>query len=746
MADPKNPGVRRSYQELFLISFLLLFFELACIRWFGSYVIFLTFFTNVVLLGSFVGMSVGCLAASRRTNFINWTPLVCLIAVVSALGIIYLYQTDHSITVDIGHQYSPDRVYFGTSWRHTDPNTSGIPIELIAGYFFLLVVLMFVGLGQVLGRRFDAIPNRILAYSTNLLGSLAGIVGFGVVSYRWLSPFWWFLIGLGGCCYFARGSLKTRLFTWGFALNTFILVGIAGLGLFNQLLEGPGKREVHWSPYYRIDYRPKSLDISVNGIGHQGMKKIATHKGDYFIPHLLSQAIQDSAKSQEPFEVLVIGAGSGNDVAAALWGGADRVDAVEIDPIIHRLGRRHHPDKPFDDKRVHVHVNDGRNFLKQTDRKYDMVIYALVDSLILHSGYSSLRLENFLFTQEAFEDVRHCLKDDGMFVMYNYYRQGWVAGRLTRMARETFGGHEPVVLQLNEAGESVLEIKENTKGGFTMLFARNDNKLSDAFKNQGLFWIHPRDFKNPLTGFGATAPAAAEGQIRWQGLRPAKVIESESAKQVPRDSWPFLYTREKKIPAFTRNGMLIMGGIAALLVILFTPKRAAARFHWTLFFLGAGFMLLETKSVVHLALLFGSTWKVNSIVFFAILVMTLAANLFVLRFHPKRLAPWYIALIASLILNIFIGPEVFLGMTNAFKYIGSGLVVFIPIFFAGIIFASGFRDAEHPDQAFGANIAGIVLGGLAENFSVVLGFKHLLWIAVAFYLFARLFQRRTASV
>ena len=50
-------------RELFLISFLILFFELACIRWFGSTVVFLTFFTNIVLMACFLGMTVGLLAA-----------------------------------------------------------------------------------------------------------------------------------------------------------------------------------------------------------------------------------------------------------------------------------------------------------------------------------------------------------------------------------------------------------------------------------------------------------------------------------------------------------------------------------------------------------------------------------------------------------------------------------------------------------------------------------------------------------
>ena len=68
-------------------------------------------------------------------------------------------------------------------------------------------------------------------------------------------------------------------------------------------------------------------------------------------------------------------------------------------------------------------------------------------SLVLHSGYSSLRLESFLFTEQAFRDIRARLKPDGVFLMCNYYRQGWVVGRLEEMARKVFGT-EPVVISL----------------------------------------------------------------------------------------------------------------------------------------------------------------------------------------------------------------------------------------------------------------------------------------------------------
>src|SRR5262249_48031677 len=134
-----------------------------------------------------------------------------------------------------------------------------------------------------------------------------------------------------------------------------------------------------------------------------------------------------------------------------------------------------------------------------------------------------------------------------------------------------------------------------------------------------------------------------------------------------------------------------------------------------MFFLGAGFMLLETKGVVHLALLFGSTWMVNSIVFAAILFMALLSNLYVLANPPRRLWPYYGLLIASLLVNLAVPMTSFLAFPGISKVVLSCLVVFIPIFFAGIIFASSFRASRRPEVDFGSNVGGAILGGLSEN-------------------------------
>jgi hypothetical protein len=164
-----------------------------------------------------------------------------------------------------------------------------------------------------------------------------------------------------------------------------------------------------------------------------------------------------------------------------------------------------------------------------------------------------------------------------------------------------------------------------------------------------------------------------------------------------------------------------------------------------MFFLGAGFMLLETKGVVHMALLFGATWLVNSIVFFAILTMILLANLYVTIVRPVRLAPYYVLLIATLAVNAVVPMGVFLGLPGVSKMIASCATVYLPVFFAGVIFATAFRSSTRPDIDFGSNIGGIILGGLSEYLSLMIGFHHLLWVAIGYYVLSWVLSPRMGA-
>jgi spermidine synthase len=743
VASPANP--RRAYLDLFLISFVILFFELACIRWFGSTVIFLTFFTNIVLMACFLGMSVGCLAASRRYDFIRTLIPLALLTATLACGTLWAYNRFGKMVVDVGGQNSPQEIFFGTEHRAAkDPGHFVIPIEAVAGTFFTLISLMFVGLGQVLGRALGAISNRVASYTINILGSLVGIVAFGLASYLRTSPIVWFVVSIGLVLYFVRPWSMIQM------ACQIALLGLIGFASYNEAkwTQTIG-RQFFWSPYYKIEYLQKSEVILTNNIGHQRMIKIDEGGPAYVLPHLLNRDA-----GGRPFEdVLIIGAGSGNDVQAALSHGAKHIDAVEIDPVLNEIGRENHPDRPYDDERVTIHLDDGRSFVRKTDRQYDLVVYALVDSLVLHSSYSSLRLESFLFTEQAFRDVKARLKPGGVFAMCNLYRQGWVVGRLAKMAEEIFGTR-PVVISLPY--QEKISSTDNQAHKFNYLLvgasaASAVEAIGQTFEERKSFWVNkvPR-LNEPINAYGPQPPTGSDADAdkeSWQKIAPA-AVDTASITLLPTDDWPSLYLREAAIPSLNIRAMVMVAVISLAILLLLAPVRTAHP-NGRMFFLGAGFMLLETKGVVHMSLLFGSTWVVNSIVFFAILVMILLSNLYVLLARPRRMWPHYALLLAFLLVNAYVPMDSFLSLPAASRVIVSCAIVFLPIFFAGVIFAAAFRDSRQPDVDFGSNIAGVILGGLSEYFSLILGFKHLLIVAIAFYMLSAILgpqSRATAAL
>jgi SAM-dependent methyltransferase len=711
--------------QLFLVGFVVLFLELACIRWFAAYVIFLQFFTNVALIASFLGMSCGCLAARSSRDWLGYYPLTAVAAVVAALSLYFVYMGWGELAIEVGSQALPQEVFFGTEYRNPDIASFILPIELVAAFFFILIALMFVGLGQVLGRSFDAYPNRVVGYSLNIGGSLAGIIGFSVLSMLQAPPAAWFLVisvGIGYLLHGARGLTLPR---------ALALVALPFVTALPGILARPDVN-LRWSPYYAVIYNKSLGQITVNSIGHQRMVPFAQSASVYSLPHLL-----ELRSGGQPFrQVLIIGAGSGNDIAHALRYDAGRIDSVEIDPVIQDIGISNHPDRPYQDPRVTSHLDDGRHFLRTTDRHYDLVVYALVDSLILHSGYANIRLESYLFTREAFEDIKRVLKPDGVFVTYNYFRQGWIVERVAAMAEHVFGC-KPIVLSLPSRDM----LRPSDQAGFTMIITTCNKRIANAFAAHGRFWLNKVPPMNlSIDGFDLQpASLPPDQQPLWQRIAPTTLVHEEGTPSLATDDWPFLYLRGRLIPDLTLRSTMLMAVIGLVMVYLFLPKGGGSfdggrGIYGQMFFLGAGFMLLETKAVVQLALLLGSTWLVNSLVFTTVLVLILVANLYVLRVREANLAWHYTGLLILLSAGAFIPTDIFIAGGSLWRYAAPPALALGPMFFAGVIFARSFKGVPNPDYAFGANVAGAVLGGFCEAFSLLLGFRYLLLVAGVFYL------------
>ncbi len=725
-ASPDQNGdaialLRTNAINLFVVGFLVMFMELAFIRWFAAYVIFLQFFTNVILLASFLGMSCGCLAARHNQNWLARFPLLALGTITAALTLLAIYQHWAGLAVDVGGQASPQVVFFGTEYRDRDVARFAVPIDLIVAVFFVMVALLFVGLGQILGRAFDTYPDRVRGYTLNIGGSLLGILTFSLLSFIRTPPAVWFFVCCSGVGYLLHQNAQLTRPRW------IALAGVVVVVLLPPFFNSANQRvDTYWSPYYAITYDRASRAINVDNIGHQGIVPFSTGGSSYSLIHLLQKS-----SGGKPFEdELIIGAGSGNDVDHALRFGVKRIDAVEIDPVIQEIGINRNPDRPYQDPRVVRHIDDGRHYLRTTDRKYDLVVYALVDSLILHSGYANIRLESFLFTEQAFRDVKRVLKPGGIFVTYNYFRQGWIVERVAAMAGSVFGC-KPIVINLPYQKD----LKASERSGYTMIIAGCNSQLAKAFAGGSTFWLNSVPPRNAGVNGFQVQPETRADKADWQRIAPTAIIHDQGKSVSASDDWPFLYLRTRLVPDINLRSMLLLGALGMAMVYWFLPKgQGRVGIDPRMFFLGAAFMLLETRAVVLLALLFGSTWVVNSIVFSTALILILLSNLYVLSRPNVRLVWHYLGLILLLTIGALTPLEVFLGGGLVWRYVVPCALALGPMFFSGVIFARSFRDVANPDAAFGSNIAGAVVGGLCESISMLVGFRYLLVLAMLFYL------------
>jgi SAM-dependent methyltransferase len=710
-------------RNLLLVGFLVLFMELAFIRWFAANVIFLQFFTNVVLMACFLGMSCGCLAARQQRDWLAQFPMMAMRTVVAALVALAVYKSWTGLNIDVGGQVSPQEVFFGTEYRDPDVAQFTVPIEAIIATFFILITLTFVGLGQVLGRAFDAYPQRLHGYVLNIVGSIAGIVAFSILSFLQTPAVVWFVVCCTGIGYLLhqRGAL-TRIHT---VAMTIVVLAVMLPPIVTSVHSG---RTTYWSPYYTVEFDKAQRGVGVDNIGHQQMIPMSEGGSTYSLIHLLHKSTTGA-----PFDdVLIIGSGTGNDLAHALRFGVSRIDAVEIDPVIQSIGIRENPHQAYQDPRVIRHLDDGRHFLRTTDQKYDLVVYALVDSLVLHSGYANIRLESYLFTEEAFEDIRRVLKPGGTFVTYNFFRQGWIVERVAAMAETAFGC-KPIVLTFPYQKE----LKASEASGYSMIIGGCNPQLAEKFAQYPTFWMNKYPERNiGVDGFALQPETLPVGErVDWLPIAPLTLIYDRGTPEVTTDDWPFLYLKGRLIPDINIRSMLLLGALGLGMVYLFLPKgEGRVVIDTKMFFLGAAFMLLETRAVVQLALLFGSTWLVNSMVFFTVLVLVLLGNMYVLKVQNSRVTWHYVGLLALLAAGAVIPAGEFLGDSIAFRYGLPSLLALGPMFFAAVIFASLFRDSENPDISFGSNIAGAVVGGLCESLSMLVGFRYLLVLAAIFYL------------
>jgi SAM-dependent methyltransferase len=690
-------STRRNQGEIVGLSLLGLFLELAIIRWLSSEIRIFAYFKNLPLMAAFLGFGAGFWLHSRNERLFPWFPrLICYLVIIisGAAG----FGLTHVIFVD-PKQFFLLGVGFGDHSAGSIPSLVQVAKALfVIVAIFFLVMAVFAALASKLGHLLNQ-ESALKGYSLNVAGSLLGIITFSVVSFLHLPPFLWLLLLFSGMMYFFRDRLKLTLVYFIAALT------------FSSYVQFVNPAE--WSPYYRLHLSnhnspgmPNETHLYVNYDGFQVIQDLSPaylsrfpvevqslYSRHYNLPYLLSKQSIES--------VLILGGGAGNDAAAAIRNNVKHIDVVEIDPAIARIGREIHPEHPYSAPQVHLHIADARSFLQKNDTKYDLIIFATLDSHTVFSSLSSIRLDNFVFTRESLESAAAHLNPDGGIAINFFMIKPWLSQRHLNTLKEVIG-ERLLAYASTELQEAII-----LAGG-----------RFDGSRDPGVTIYHP-------------IPTA---------------FTSERVEPVT-DDWPFLFLEKREIPFHYLLPLLL------ILVLVTTLLRGARlkvqHIDWNLFFMGAAFLLIETKAVTTLALIFGSTWMVNSIVFGSVMIVILLANWLIDR-RPAIGFPFlYAGLFGAILFNFFFRFDSLNQLGIPLRLFLGGLTIGIPLFFAALIFARAFEEVEIPSLALASNLLGALVGGILEYMDMWIGLRWLnimalLLYALSFLLISRKLRTRAS--
>lgn len=642
---------------------LILFLELALIRYLAAYVHVFAFYVNFVVIATFLGMGTGMLRR-RDVRSLLWLTGPALVVLTGFVALLAISPID----VPPNHL----EYFWGVNEAASLPRHVPHVVAVIG--LFALTTLLFVPLGALLGSLMAQLAP-LPAYAADLLGSLAGVAAFGLMSRLGTQPTTWFVLAFASLVVLVARQRPL----------VYVLAGCCAVAAATVHWTRENEHEF-WSPYYRITVHqsaelPGAYALNVNGTLHQVMLNFR-REGESKDLKTLHDAYQRPYRYVGRIDTaLVVGAGTGNDLTVLLGLGARYIDAVEIDPLIAEIGRAGHPHHPYNDPRVHLTVTDARAFLRSPPRKYDVITFGTLDSHALLAGLSSVRLDNYVYTEESFRAARAALKPTGSVVMYHLSGAWFIAARLYQTLGIAFGA-------------------------LPRVFGEDDQLFNLTF----------------IAGAGSlgAAPEPKDSPL----LMP---IERST------DAWPFPYLRQRRIPSHYIGALVAVLLLAMTFVGVAAGRDAIRAPHWPLFFIGGGFLLLETKAITSMSLLFGSMWTVNSVVIAAILAVALAGNVWVQRGTAPSVRASLGVLTVLLALSVVFPPATLAGLAAGLRWIAAATYVGLPVLFASVMFSRVYATQDNPTSALAYNILGAVAGGVMEYASMLIGLPALNVLVVLAY-------------
>jgi tetratricopeptide (TPR) repeat protein len=559
---------------------------------------------------------------------------------------------------------------------------------------FALTTSVFIGMGQYIGNLFERF-TPLKAYSINVAGALAGSLLFTLLCSLETPPGLW--IALAGLLLMLvrMSPAAVGIVVFGFA-HLFLVPFIAGK------YYGSSYVTTLWSPYYRIDVveargpdnKKWGYDLKVNYDTFQTILDCSPANLASFSPAVQKGMLAAFAHPYEclrirPKKVLILASGNGCDVAAALRNGAEHVDAVDIDPVLTRLGKTMHPEKPYLDPRVNLYVMDARTYLKNCKEKYDLILFAYLDSHTAFSSLSSLRTDNYIFTVESYKEAVRLLNDKGIVFVDFISFKPW-------------------------------------------LWNRHTNALAAASNMIPIASYSPA----ATVGTGSMASGAGINFLDRTSIRmPGELreVNTNSGTILATDDWPFLFMPSRELTWTYALPLLMVLSFSAIFVARELRTGVKESSNWLMLFMGMGFMLLEVRAMADLSLMFGSTWLVNATVISTVLLMILGGN-FVAQFLKIGQA-WICALvlIATVFATTMFKPADLLSLGSSGSVLAGAILYLLPAAVAAVLFALLFKQVAKPSTALAFNIFGGLVGVSLEYLSMLYGVRSLGWIAMLIY-------------
>ena len=533
-----------------------------------------------------------------------------------------------------------------------------------------------------------------------------------------------------------------------------------------------------WNPINRVTVTPKTLfgnDVRIVQYDSIATAVMHSFEGDPKEVDYLKSFIQSFLyQIRKNAEVLIIGVGGGQDVLNAFVNGSKNITGIEINPTIAQLNKETYRDfngNLFNQPGVELIVDEGRNFTRHTEERYDIIHLPNVDSGVASSSGAFTFVENSLYTVEAFKDYYQRLKDDGIL---------WVA-RWRASQKEYFLENFRILtgvvraleeLKVEHPEKHIVMLEEEDKPVWrqaiflvkkTPFYPEEIRQIDALREKMGLLWLHhpEKRMDNTLDDY-----LFSSEKERLVARYPFRI-------DPPTDNCPFFFNFLKPIhyvwkfpevathftyPVFMFKSLFAIVFVMVI-VTIFLPllvfrrsslhtNQSSSTGGYLLYFacLGLGFMLVEIPLIQKFILFLGQPLYAIAVILSTLLIFSGMGSIMAGGFSQRELLSRLLLVIAVLCVlivgSIYTLPLVFdsfLGMSVMVRLIISVLLIMPLGILMGMILPLGIRLLEQDGKemipwVWGINGACSVMGSIiAWGLSLNFGYNLTLWTAAAAY-------------